>query len=170
MLAKLKKHKQDRSSQGFTIIEVMIVLAIAGLILLIVFLAVPALQRSSRNTQRKTDVGRITSGATTVLSDNNNTITALTTASLDNEIGNLSYYTSAEVSVTTAAAGGFNAAPKNTVPDTSHVIVVTGATCAPLAGVGGGQGATTTNSTNTSLAVLYSTETGGTMALDCNAD
>ena len=40
MLNKLKKSDKD----GFTIIEVMIVLAIAGLILLIVFLAVPALQ------------------------------------------------------------------------------------------------------------------------------
>lgn len=34
----------------------MIVLTIAGLILLIVFMAVPALQRNSRNTQRRQDV------------------------------------------------------------------------------------------------------------------
>jgi prepilin-type N-terminal cleavage/methylation domain-containing protein len=45
--------------KGFTIIEVMIVLAIAGLILLIVFLAVPALQRAQRNTGRKEDAGRL---------------------------------------------------------------------------------------------------------------
>ena len=45
-----------KNKQGFTIIEVMIVLAIAGLIVLVVFLAVPALQRNSRNTQRKQDV------------------------------------------------------------------------------------------------------------------
>lgn len=44
---------------GFTIIEVVLVLAIAGLIFLIVFLAVPALQRSQRDTQRKNDVGRL---------------------------------------------------------------------------------------------------------------
>jgi prepilin-type N-terminal cleavage/methylation domain-containing protein len=55
----LKKLKND--SQGFTIIEVMIVLAIAGLILLIVFLAVPALQRNSRNTQRKNDASHLAS-------------------------------------------------------------------------------------------------------------
>jgi type II secretory pathway pseudopilin PulG len=41
---------------GFTIIETLIVLAVAGLILLIVFEAVPALSRSSRNNQRKQDV------------------------------------------------------------------------------------------------------------------
>lgn len=48
-----------KNQSGFTIIEVLIVLAIAGLILLIVFLAVPALQRNSRNTQRKNDVAAI---------------------------------------------------------------------------------------------------------------
>lgn len=48
-----------KRNEGFTIIEVMIVLAIAGLIMLIVFLAVPALQRNSRNTQRKNDVSNI---------------------------------------------------------------------------------------------------------------
>ena len=37
----------------------MLVLAIAGLIFLIVFLAVPALQRSQRDTQRRTDTGRL---------------------------------------------------------------------------------------------------------------
>lgn len=40
---------------GFTIIEVVLVLAIAGLIFLIVFLALPGLQRSRRDTQRKSD-------------------------------------------------------------------------------------------------------------------
>ena len=60
----LQKYKTKRE-EGFTIIEVLIVLAIAGLILLIVFLAIPALQRNSRNTQRKNDsagvsqIGRI---------------------------------------------------------------------------------------------------------------
>lgn len=52
----------NKSNKGFTIIEVLIVLAIAGLILLIVFLAVPALQRNSRNTATKNDVGNVLSG------------------------------------------------------------------------------------------------------------
>ena len=46
--------KQKTSSKrGFTIIEVVLVLAIAGLIFLMVFLALPALQRSQRDTQRR---------------------------------------------------------------------------------------------------------------------
>ena len=44
---------------AFTIVETLFVLAIAGLILLIVFEALPALQRSSRNNQRKQDVQTI---------------------------------------------------------------------------------------------------------------
>jgi prepilin-type N-terminal cleavage/methylation domain-containing protein len=51
-----KNLKGEKKASGFTIIEVLIVLAIAGLILLIVFLAVPALQRNSRNTAVKNDV------------------------------------------------------------------------------------------------------------------
>jgi prepilin-type N-terminal cleavage/methylation domain-containing protein len=47
------------NEKGFTIIEVVLVLAIAGLIFLIVFLALPQLQRSRRDTQRRNDVGRI---------------------------------------------------------------------------------------------------------------
>jgi prepilin-type N-terminal cleavage/methylation domain-containing protein len=50
---------QTNSKRGFTIIEVVLVLAIAGLIFLIVFLAVPALQRSQRDQQRKNDMGRL---------------------------------------------------------------------------------------------------------------
>lgn len=41
---------------GFTIIEVVLVLAVAGLIFLMVFLALPALQRSQRDTQRKSEI------------------------------------------------------------------------------------------------------------------
>lgn len=61
----------NKSQQGFTIIEIMIVLAIAGLIMLIVFLAVPALQRSARNTSRKNDAGNFSSQLSTWISNNN---------------------------------------------------------------------------------------------------
>lgn len=60
-----------KKTEGFTIIEVLIVLAIAGLIMLIVFLAVPALQRNSRNTQRTNDASRISSAVTECLNNKN---------------------------------------------------------------------------------------------------
>jgi prepilin-type N-terminal cleavage/methylation domain-containing protein len=62
---------QKRKSEGFTIIEVMIVLAIAGLILLIVFLAVPALQRNAHNTSIKNDVAGLLGGVNEYANNNN---------------------------------------------------------------------------------------------------
>ena len=52
-------NKTIKKENGFTIIEVVLVLAIAALIMLLVFLALPALQRSQRDTQRKNDVSRM---------------------------------------------------------------------------------------------------------------
>lgn len=66
MLKKLQKS----DSRGFTIIEVMIVLAIAALILLIVLLAVPALQRNSRNTAIKNDASAVVGGVSEFASNN----------------------------------------------------------------------------------------------------
>jgi len=47
-----------KNKQGFTIIEVVLVLAIAGLIFLMVFIALPALQRGQRDTERRQDLAR----------------------------------------------------------------------------------------------------------------
>lgn len=60
-----------KQTEGFTIIEVLIVLAIAGLIMVVVFLAVPALQRNSRNTQRTNDASRIVAGINECMTNNN---------------------------------------------------------------------------------------------------
>lgn len=63
-----------KRNQGFTIIEVMIVLAVAGLILVIVLLAVPALQRSARNTGRKSDASRIASAVSSFVGNSNGSL------------------------------------------------------------------------------------------------
>ncbi|TAH34077.1 type II secretion system protein [Candidatus Saccharibacteria bacterium] len=55
---------------GFTIIEVLIVLAVAGLLLAILFYAVPAAQRNGRNYARKRMVGYITSQLPAYANDN----------------------------------------------------------------------------------------------------
>ncbi|MDR3297792.1 MAG: type II secretion system GspH family protein [Candidatus Nomurabacteria bacterium] len=59
-----------RNKKGFTIIEVVLVLAIAGLIFLMVFIALPALQSSQRNTQRGNDLDRFLTAATDFASNN----------------------------------------------------------------------------------------------------
>src|SRR3981081_4692183 len=110
MLNKLKKSKIEKSTEGFTIIEVLIVLAIAGLILLMVFLAVPALQRNARNTQRKNDVHAILGGVSEFASNNNGSLP--TTATYANGVLTLNCAagcTSAQVKVgyyTSGVGGG----------------------------------------------------------------
>ena len=48
-----------KKEKGFTLIEIVLVLAIAGLLLVIVFLAVSGAQKSRRDSQRKNDLSRI---------------------------------------------------------------------------------------------------------------
>ena len=65
------KALQNRKESGFTIIEVVLVLAIAGLIFLVVFLALPQLQESRRDTQRRSDVSRALAALETYAGSNN---------------------------------------------------------------------------------------------------
>jgi len=62
--------QQQKAKKGFTIIEVVLVLAIAGLIFLMVFLALPNLQRSQRDTQRRDDLARFQTAITNYQSNN----------------------------------------------------------------------------------------------------
>lgn len=113
-----------KSKSGFTIIEVVLVLAIAGLIFLIVFLAVPALQRSQRDTQRKSDLGRFMSSISNYQSNNRGDVPT-TQALLDSMVTNYirvnndkftdpggTDYTS---TLSTLAATGAAVVPANTV-------------------------------------------------------
>ena len=63
----MKTHQKEK---GFTIIEVVLVLAIAGLIFMMVFIALPALQRSQRDTQRKNDISRLNTALASYESNN----------------------------------------------------------------------------------------------------
>lgn len=56
-----KKSSTEYIGSGFTIIELLIVMSIAALILLLIFMAVPALRRNFRNTQRKADAALVVS-------------------------------------------------------------------------------------------------------------
>jgi prepilin-type N-terminal cleavage/methylation domain-containing protein len=129
MLSKIRQKKQE----GFTIIEVLIVLAIAGLILLVVFLAVPALQRNSRNTQRSNDAATLLGGMAEFVNNNNGslpdsavvtdtTVTFTGTDANDVEV-NIGFYSgSAEVSVVDYTAEG-----NPTTEDT--IMIVKGGEC-----------------------------------------
>jgi len=153
MLSKLRQSKE----QGFTIIEVLIVLAIAGLILLVVFLAVPALQRNARNTQRSNDVAGILGGMNEFVNNNNGVLpTAVSVSGNTLTIGasgsnqvpvSLGYYNGASsISLATFASNG---ATNGTTTDT--VVVVTGAKCGTAIG-------TAASSSSRSYAALYTSE------------
>ena len=62
----------QQKAKGFTIIEVVLVLAIAGLIFLMVFIALPALQRSQRDSARKNEVSAVGSAIGSYMSNNRN--------------------------------------------------------------------------------------------------
>lgn len=129
---------QTKKEKGFTIIEVLIVLAIAGLILLVVFLAVPALQRNARNTQRSTDAGNILSAVSEYVGNNNGQLPAVGAtsgsgnaltigASTSNTIPvTLGYYQASAVTITDNSSGNL-ANPE----DTDVIRIVRGASCHP---------------------------------------
>ena len=105
----LKKSTQ----KGFSIIEVLIVLAIAGLIMLIVFLAVPALQRNSRNTAREADASKVLAAINQCLSNRNGQTTSCNTQALltNNgglEMASLNQITTIAISTANVNNGEFN--------------------------------------------------------------
>ncbi len=76
---------KNTNKKGFTIIEVVLVLAIAGLIFLMVFIALPALQRGQRNTQRKNDLSRFVTAATQYQANNSNKLPFSSSTSLSKD-------------------------------------------------------------------------------------
>ena len=151
MLHKVKNRKQE----GFTIIEVLIVLAIAGLILLIVFLAVPALQRNSRNTSRTNDVARISAAVSDWVGNNQGLVftAGVGNANLTtvlNSAGTLGQYTltpGTNFLVATGAQPALGAGADN-------VVIVTGAQC-------GASGATAAAGSTRQMAVQWQKEAAG---------
>lgn len=149
MLNNLKKRQS-----GFTIIEVLIVLAIAGLIMVAVFTAVPALQRSSRNTQRKSSASQIMASVSSYVGNNNGSLpTAATLTSSALNDYKPGFYLIANVLYGTFANPG--------TPTLDNAIFVSGAAC---------------NDTNTgivagassrSYAILYQVESGSNAVLQC---
>jgi prepilin-type N-terminal cleavage/methylation domain-containing protein len=166
-------NKLSKRTQGFTIIEVLIVLAIASLILLAVFLAVPALQRNSHNTSRKQDVAAAL-GAITEFESNNNGAVPTVSCAVTGQAGNytmstgtcaaqtgtaanfkMAFYTSAP----TVQTGAFT--PASPVADV--MTIVTGNKCdTTTAGK-----TTATGAGPRSFAASYAIESGSTLAAVC---
>ncbi len=82
----------QKQQNGFTIIEVVLVLAIAALIFLMVFIALPALQRSQRDAARKTDISTVAAAASDYTSNHNGNPPTSANV-LDNYVEKMSEYT-----------------------------------------------------------------------------
>lgn len=168
MLGKLQKHKGGQD--GFTIIEVLIVLAIAGLIMVVVFLAVPALQRSSRNNALNTDANNILTQVGSFSSDNNGTLptgatlTAGSSVSITGAAG--SNPETAKVDSGVSAVAVNSATPlAATTTNTGAVEVVTG-TNAVCNSTDSGLGAAGTASPR-AYVILYVAESGSGNITKC---
>lgn len=72
--------------EGFTIIEVMIVLAIAGLILVVVLIAIPQLQRNQRNENRRSVMARVVTEINSYAGNNNGKIPGSVAADIDDDL------------------------------------------------------------------------------------
>jgi prepilin-type N-terminal cleavage/methylation domain-containing protein len=173
MLNKLKKS----NSEGFTIIEVMIVLAIAGLIMLVVFLAVPTLQRNQRNSGRRADASRIASAANDFVTNGNgavpetagNATTVLDSAGTLSNMGTLTGGGAASAPATACAAGTFVATKLTvcggaaiaafTAPTADGAILAVRAQCSGSSGVAVGS--------SRQMAVLYAVEGGSNWSWAC---
>lgn len=112
--------KQQIKDRGFTIIEVVLVLAIAALIFLMVFIALPALQASQRDTARKNDVSIVSAAYNSALSNNRGG--SVDTDRLKRFVSGISENTSPD----NISVAGFS--DSITVKD-AQIIVVVGARC-----------------------------------------
>jgi prepilin-type N-terminal cleavage/methylation domain-containing protein len=146
--------QQKNKEKGFTIIEVVLVLAIAGLIFLMVFIALPALQRNQRDTQRKNDMSRVQTAVQNFQSNNRNGLPAFDATFIS------SYLTVGGDSFSDPNGTAYSFTPTGAVPGTftgDGVIVFTkGAVCngeAIATGKGAGK-----------VAIQYKLEGGG---VDC---
>ncbi|HEX8183043.1 MAG TPA: type II secretion system protein [Candidatus Saccharimonadales bacterium] len=151
-----------KDKKGFTIIEVLIVLAIAGLILLIVFLAVPSLQRNSRNTARKTDVSNILGAMSEYTNNNGGQYPASCGAGA---CTTTPWLTNAKLGTIDGTRVAFSLQTGPAVPASpaglDSVVLANYAKCSTASA------ATATNASKRSLVALYYVETGGANQLQC---
>lgn len=160
------KSNRNNSAKGFTIIEVVLVLAIAGLIFLMVFIALPALQRGQRDTQRKDDLSRVNTqvqnfvsasrGAIPTTSGSSATFSTFVSKYLGGDSSNCasSEYQDPNKTNSTACTGtntGYHliAGTGATTVGDGDIVYTTGALCA----TDGGGGTTTTGASARSYAL-----------------
>lgn len=155
-------HHIKRTSYGFTILEVLIVLTIASLILLIVFLAVPAAQRGARNTQRKRDSGILVAAITECVNSNPDFTYCEIPSHISVETSDFGIYTGFEYARTKASNGQPIDCNEDSCPVAfnSHYATLTKMTYLFYTTCNV-NGAATSTSIGRQFVVIYKHETGG---------
>ena len=142
-------------------------LAIAGLIFLMVFIALPALQRSQRDTQRRDDMSRFMSAIQSYQSNNNGNLPTLTTQAgstaflnnyLKQDVGEFVDPDGTNYSINTNIDPGNQVAAGNI---DHNIFFVSGARC-------GEDGNTIENDGARNYAILYRLEGAGVYCGDNN--
>lgn len=124
-----------KQQKGFTIIEVVLVLAIAGLIFLMVFIALPALQRGQRDGQRRQDASRFMSQINSFSTNNRGSVPAADASSISTGSGSFaeSYMKRSEGEFKDPQTGDdyvfMYGAANNKRGDTKTFVYATGAKC-----------------------------------------
>ncbi|MFZ1243139.1 MAG: prepilin-type N-terminal cleavage/methylation domain-containing protein [Candidatus Saccharimonas sp.] len=157
--------KQQLKERGFTIIEVVLVLAIAALIFLMVFVALPALQRSQRDMARKNDADTIASAAQQILSNNKGDASKVTTANIQSYIGSGNDSSLSNLSKDQITAQKYS----NTVTVTAQTLVENGGAIVVVGGKCGDSATTSTitKGSSKSIVVAIGVEAGGTPVTYC---
>lgn len=159
MLKQLKKN-----NKGFTIIEVMIVLAIAGLIILVVLLAIPALQRNGRNTALKSDASALAAGIGEFASNNDGAIPDTTSSCAT---GSVTFKATGKTDVTPKVQGATKvtcvSAAAAVTPAAGEITVVFKYKCPDTVS---GTSVTPVSSAR-STAIIYANETNGANQAKC---
>jgi len=151
----INKLNSQKGQSGFTIIEVLIVLAIGALIILAVLLAVPALQRNQEANQRKAEASRVATAAVSAFSDTNAFVADGANTDLAKNAG-LTDTGAKNTAVTVATETADSASAKTLTAN--NVLVLNKATC---------NGAKSTYAASGNKIAVYWSSTGGTTATGC---
>lgn len=153
---------ENQNEAGLTIVETLIVLATAAVILLIVLLAIPTLQRNSRNNQRTQDAQTILAAVSQW--ELNHAGTIPDTTNLQNFLtsyysSKLTFFEPTGISVSTPSAD--SVPPPPTPADLANLIVSNHYKCS------GASGATSQGAGYSDVVALYFIETSNGKALHC---
>jgi prepilin-type N-terminal cleavage/methylation domain-containing protein len=152
----LKKIQKIKDRKGFTIIEVLIVLAIAGLIMLVVFLAVPALNRNSHNNQYKTEANNILSAYQEVSSNNGGAV--LTDTSSASILSSANTKSITTLSITTGTS--------KQDPAIGESVIITSTKCG-AAGSNTDDGLAPVAGTSRQVSIIYQIEAASGKQFEC---